>query len=223
MPVRNIKAGYLNTTSASRSRKLDRGVKAESSLEADFLFLNEHDPSVVWFDEQPLVISYQLENESFERTYTPDLLTKSKLHSGVEIFTLYEVKFRSELKKSWMSLKPKFKAAIHVCKLRGWKFKIVTEKEIRTIKLRNLEFLFHFSRTVSPIESDLRSVIFNGLLQLDVATPDELLAYLFRDNDKRAEALPVLWRMIFSSAISFDWDRPLTLRSQLSLVKEYEL
>jgi hypothetical protein len=221
MPIRKIKAGHFNTTSSFKNSKTELEVQAESNLEADFLFKLDQDDMVEWYDAQPIVISYQLPEENFTRTYTPDVLVRFKPEKGEKV-TLYEVKFRSELIKSWRKLKPKFKAAIAVCKEKGWKFKIVTEREIRTPELKNREFLFHFSRTTSPVELPMRSAIFKALSSLDFSTPSELLAILFHSTLKRAEALPVLWRMIYENSIEIDMNLPLNMNSQIKLRKGYQ-
>ncbi|SFC31927.1 hypothetical protein [Pseudoalteromonas denitrificans] len=58
MPVRDIKAGYLNLTAKVASNKLNRMTDAESSLERFFLFLLDNNPVVKHFYEQPVSIQY---------------------------------------------------------------------------------------------------------------------------------------------------------------------
>lgn len=217
MPVRKIKAGYLNTTGGFQSLKLGRFVNAESALEYDFLFLLDLNPSVVWFEEQPLTTGYPDADTGRARSYTPDALARYKKDGGAEHHILYEVKHLADLRKDWKELKPKFKAAIREAKIRGWKFKIVTEKHIRTTRLANLQFLFHFIRSISPLESERRSIIYEGLRELGVSTINELLAFLFHDMTNRAEILPVLYRMIYSGAVIADLDQPLTINTSISL------
>jgi len=216
MPVRKIKPGRFNTTSSFRNSKTDMEVQAESTLEADFLFSIDQDPTVEWYDAQPVKITYTIQGENRERTYTPDVLVRFKAETGKKP-ALYEVKFRSDLTKSWPELKPKFKAAIAVCKAKGWKFKIVTENEIRTTALKNVEFLFHFSRTKSPVEAPMRSAIFKALSSVDFSTPEELLSTLFNTPLKRAEAMPVLWRMIYDRSIEVNMDLRLNMKSEIRL------
>lgn len=216
MPIRKIKPGRFNTTSSFRNSKTDMEVQAESTLEADFLFLIDQDPMVEWYDAQPLKITYQISGENRDRTYTPDALVRYRAECGKRP-TLYEVKFRNDLAKSWSELKPKFKAAVAICKTNGWKFKIVTEREIRTTALRNIEFLFHFSRTSSPVEAPMRSAIFKALSSVDFSTPEEVLSTLFNTQLKRAEALPVLWRMIYDRSIEVNMDLRLNMQSEIRL------
>lgn len=207
MPVRKISAGYCNLTGKMPSKKIKRMIESESSLERDFLLLLEHDETVIDYEEQPIKIEFN------QYSYVPDVLTK--YDDGRCI--LYEVKYREDLSHNWLKLKPKFKAAIALCKKKEWRFKIITETEIRTPFLKNLEFLSHFSRTISQTESATRAVLIENLYKLNSATPRELLASCFSCKMKRAESAPVLWRLIFDKTISANLDIPLTMHTPLAL------
>jgi len=208
---RKIKAGYANLTAKVPSKKLNKMVDAESSLERDFVLILESDPNVAKFLEQPVKI--ELEDK---RTYTPDFMAVYSNDKTV----IYEVKYRSELKKNFKKLKPKFRAAIKYCKQKGYLFKIITDKEIRTQKLRNLEFLSRFSLTVSHSEEAFRDALLRSFVDLGNATPKELLAATFSSKIKQAEAMPVLWRLIYSGVISIDLNLPLSMNSALMLDSE---
>lgn len=215
MPVRTIKPGYSNVTADFASTKLDRMIHCESTLERDFALILEYDRQVNWYEEQPITIEYQLRNRSKSYTYTPDFFAR-RVVEGKEKSVLYEIKFRSDLKRNWGKLKPKFKAAIHKCKVNNWRFKILTEKEIRTPRLQNLEFLDHFNQSISGMEEAYRQVLIDSINELRVATPEELLGFTFTEPMKRAEVVPVLWRLISDGAITANLDEPLTMKSQLT-------
>jgi hypothetical protein len=83
-------------------------------------------------------------NSYKKRTYTPDVLAIYQEESKPPL--LIEVKYRSDIKKNWIELKPKFKAAIAFSKTMGWRFKILTEIEIRTPYMKNAHFLFPYVR-----------------------------------------------------------------------------
>ncbi|EKB5073017.1 heteromeric transposase endonuclease subunit TnsA [Vibrio cholerae] len=210
MPVRKIKPGYCNLTAKVPSKKIQRMVDAESSLERDFIFLLEHDSNVRSFEEQPIKINVGC------RTYTPDILVS---YNDGEKY-LYEVKYRSELKKNWFKLKPKFKASIAFCKQENIKFKIVTDKEIRTPLLKNLEFLSHFSRTISPLETTTSQILIDALISLRKSSPKELLAACFCCKINRAQAAPVLWRLIANGSVHIDLSSPLTMYSTISISRD---
>lgn len=219
MPVRKIKPGVLNTTSSIYSEKLGRNVEAESFLEKQYLFYIDKLPEVKWFDAQPLTIHYQ-DAAGRTRPYTPDVLVEFIQKVGSSSFTLYEIKYRQDLQRYWKDLKPKFKAAIQVCKEKGWRFKIMTEKEIVTPHLKNLEFLFHFSRSKSPVEGEVRQAIYGALKKLRHATVEEVMAFLYSDLDNKLSAYPVLWRMIEDGTLSVDLMEPLTVKSELWFEEE---
>ncbi|TNC81491.1 MAG: heteromeric transposase endonuclease subunit TnsA [Oleiphilus sp.] len=214
MPVREIKAGYSNVTGKYPSIKMNRAISFESTLERDFYLLLDHENSVDFYEEQPRTIKYK--HLSKNRTYTPDTLVR-RLSESQEDYTLYEIKYRSDLFSNWMKLKPKFKAAIRFCNEQNWKFKIMTEVEIRTPRLKNLEFLDHFRSTVSQNEDAIRQALLESMLSLQKATPQELIAVTFSDFSNRAEALPVLWRMIVEGGIGVNLDCPLDMNSPLFL------
>lgn len=212
MPVRKITAGYCNVTSRLPSRKLGRMVDAESTLERDFFLLLEYEDNVAWYEEQPLSIDFDHNKRS--KTYTPDALVLRRSQEG-EFYTLYEIKPRSELFKNWKKLKPKLKAAIKKCASEGWKFKIVTEVEIRSQYLKNIEFIELFKQTSSPCEDALRITLADTLEELGTATPEELISATFHNFSNRAEALPVMWRMIGDGSIKTDLTKQLNMKSPI--------
>ncbi|MCP4587015.1 TnsA endonuclease N-terminal domain-containing protein [Pseudoalteromonas sp.] len=216
-PKRKIKPGYANLTARIPSEKLRRMVSAESSLERDFILLLEFNEQVAEYLEQPITIPL-----NGGGSYTPDFLVKYSRYGGLSDIVIYEVKYRSELAKKFTQLKPKFKAAIHYCKQQGYRFKLITDKEIRTDKLKNIEFLQHVSRTVSHSEAAFRDALSRALLELKSATPNELLVFAFSSQLKRAEAIPIMWRMVADGSIKVDLNTPLTMKSQLELCPEVE-
>lgn len=120
MPVRKITKNYRSLTGRVVSLKLGHQISFESSLERDFILLNDFDTDVDYIEEQPVSINYIL-NSGRDSIYTPDLLvsycqdierTKGKRPC------LIEIKFRDDLFSSWGQLKPKFKAALKYARAR---------------------------------------------------------------------------------------------------------
>lgn len=214
-PKRKITPGYANLTARIPSEKLLRMVDAESSLERDLIMLLEFDNRVVEYLEQPLRISLPTGNK-----YTPDFYAKFVESNGDEAIYIYEVKYRSELRKKFTKLKPKFKAAIKYCKLHGYHFRILTENEIRTPRLKNIEFLQYFMRTSSDSEDELRCLLSNSLKELGASSPEELLAFSFSTKFEKAHATPVMWRMVAEGAIKTDLDVELTMKSLFTLCSD---
>lgn len=57
---------------------------------------------------------------------------------------LYEVKYREELRRDWAKLRPRFRAAHRFARGHGWKFRLITDYEIRTPLLWNAKFLLPY-------------------------------------------------------------------------------
>src|SRR5690606_15254212 len=95
--------------------------------------------------------------------------------------TLYEVKYRSELKEHWPDLKPKFKAALQFARSKGWRFKLITEMEIRETSLKNAKFLLPFVKKGPASETDM-DILDTAIESLIHSTPKDLLASSIRIN-----------------------------------------
>lgn len=214
MPVRKIPPNRRSLTGAVASRKNDRMVASESSLERDLLVLLDFDPTVERYEEQPVRIEYR-DAGGRKHTYTPDIL----VHYHQEIAPLppllYEVKYRQDLFNNWKEIKPKIRAGRAYARDQGWRFKIITEHEIRTPFLENARFLRQYLR-FQPGE-DERRLLLDALREVQTSEPDSLLFAIYQEPVKRAELLPTLWHLIASGHIQADLSQPLNMRSPISL------
>ncbi len=189
MPVRKIPKNYRNVTGKLVNTKSEGPAGFESTLERDFLSLLEFSPEVLRFEVQPVEINWIDLNGKF-RKYTPDVLVY--YGDGTDLKpTIFEVKYRSDLKKNWEKLKPKFIKALSFAKSRRWRFKIVSEKEIRTDFLKNVKFLIRF-KCQSTYDSNHGEIILNALKKLHSSTPADLLKSIYKDEWEQAELLPYL-------------------------------
>jgi TnsA endonuclease N terminal len=130
-PVRKISIGTSSMRGKTYSLKNGRHNDFESALERDFLQVLEFDSNVWYYCEQPITIEYEL--MGIVREYTPDVLIyyREDIEPANKFKPmLCEVKYRKDLKENWKELKPKFMAALRYADAQGWKFKIITEKEI---------------------------------------------------------------------------------------------
>lgn len=212
MPVRKIPKNYRNVTGIAAHRKAEGSAMFESTLERDFITLLEFDPAIETFEVQPLQIDWS-DAENKPRRYTPDVLATYHLH-GHRSKMLYEVKYRNDLRKNWLELRPKFRAAVHFAGIHGWRFKIVTEAEIRTPYLDNAKFLLHFIRQ-GPTEEAHMDLLDDQLRRLHTSTPTELLAAVFHDEWNQARLLPTLWYLIGTRQIETDLNTKLTMTSPI--------
>lgn len=211
MPVRKIKKNYRNVTGISSATKSIGQAQFESTLERDFLRLLEFSPEVERFEVQPRTIRWR-DNSDAECSYTPDVLV---------IFTeavsrppwLCEVKYRSGLRKDWAELHPKFIQAIRYAKHQGWRFRLITECEIRGPDLDAAKFLLPFRRHLIAPERKTR--LLSLLNILGESTPQAILQALSPDPQEQAEWLPVLWQLVANFDISMDFEEAITMTSKL--------
>jgi hypothetical protein len=130
MPIRKIPKNYRNVTGIAASGKAIGSAQFESTLERDFLALLEFSSDVEIFEVQPVKIEWY-DNLGTPRSYTPDALVTFAPATGKQPW-LCEIKYRADIKKHWDTLHPKFIKGISYAKRHGWRFRIITEVEIRT-------------------------------------------------------------------------------------------
>lgn len=215
MAVRSIPKNYRNVTGIIAHRKACDKAMFESTLERDFITLLEFDSKVDRYDVQPLTIQWT-DALGKPRSYTPDILVE---YSGQRTPLLCEIKYRSDIRKNWDLLKPRFIAAIRFAKQQGWRFKLISEVEIRTTLLENARFLLPFVRRGSYNESDI-NLIDQGLHNTQHSTPEQLLSQLASNEWDRAALLPTLWYMVGTRQIHCNLSTaPLTMNTPISWKK----
>lgn len=218
--ARLVSAGPVRTIGTSRRAltgrvKLYAGGAAsfESSLERDWLIAVDFDPFSVQVKEQPFSVHYTLDGKA--RRYTPDLLVEYSRPRQPSNVIVYEVKPLEDLRADWKVFQARFKAAVRYCRQRGWRFKIVTEKHIRTPFVENAKFLRRY-RNLSE-QSLFRGQILYTLKALGQTTPQALLAAAYLQEEKRMAALPELWRLIACRHIATLLNESLTMQSPIWL------
>ena len=211
MPIRKIPKNYRNITGIAPHNKAVGIAAYESSLERDFLTLLEFNTNVKHFEVQPIAIEW-FDAVGKRHTYTPDVLVHYQNYVIV-----YEVKYRSDLRKNWHELKPKFQAALCFCKQHGWRFKLSTEVEIHTDYLSNARFLLPYQQSGLSCEYSeaYMTLLDDCLCELKQSTPKQLIQHAFQDEYNQAKLLPVLWYLIATRKIGTDLNRPLTMQSAI--------
>jgi hypothetical protein len=213
-PVRRTISNGTSLTGFIPSSKSKRLHEFESSLERDFIRITEFDSNVAEFVEQPVIINY--EHEGKARTYIPDFLITYKHTTTPGKWLkplLVEVKYREDLKRDWLILKPKYVAALRFCDVKGWKFKILTEVEIRTQFLHNARFLQQYKNAV--VDNDDYSFLLTKIHDLRVTTPKEILLCSSNNLNRRASLLYCLWYMIANTVIGVDLSSKITMESSI--------
>ena len=202
----------MNRRSLTGYVVLRSGQKAgyESSLERDLLMTLDFDPRVVQIQEQPYTLRYWFDGK--ERPYTPDVLATFE-EDGRAWTVVYEVKYREDLRENWTLLRPRFCAAVRDCRQKGWRFKIVTEKILRTPQFSNVKFLRRHHG--QPASERVQASLLALMEQQQTFTPQGLLNALGLEGDPRAMALHDLWHLVAHRRIAASLDAPLTMLTPL--------
>ncbi|MEO8761351.1 MAG: TnsA endonuclease N-terminal domain-containing protein [Bacteroidia bacterium] len=213
--VRQIGPGQGSLRGQIHSVKNETSNDFESALERDYFSLLEFDSNVETYIEQPVEIKYEFEGKT--RHYTPDVLIYYSENRGGEIVRcplLVEVKYRDNIRKKWKEYKPKFRAGISYALEKGWKFKIITEREIRTSYLENVKFLLSY-KSNEYIDFNDKQLLMKWMTKLGKTNPAELTMAAAWDKNKQAELLYCLWHLVSTMNIGCDLHKPLNMKSEL--------
>jgi hypothetical protein len=129
------------------SKKLNRMVEWESILERDAIYLFEHSPGVVSYQEQPSLVYYEIDGEM--RKYFPDF--ELVLANG----ELVHVEVKPEAMLSSEKLSMKLTAIAQAYASRQFTFRVLTDTEIRREpRLHNLKLLSRFKAHTTDNQID---------------------------------------------------------------------
>lgn len=211
--VRGGKPNVRSYTGYHPSIKTGAMVWFESRLEQDLLYRLDVDPDVVWFESQPLQISF---GGTFGkvRHYTPDLCVQYDFGGGRCERVLYEVKLLEDLFDQWIDLKPGFAAAGEMGLTSSTSFVILTEYEIRTEELANAKFLWTYLRRKPDTESDAR--LLHAMPRVGQITISALFARLdCASSQGMSVVMTSLFQLIARRAIHVDLTKPITHESAI--------
>lgn len=216
MPVRKIGLCYRSVSGRVPMGRGRPGVQVESTLERDFALLCRFDPSVALLEEQPVRIQYH-DADGRARSYVPDFLVNHR--GGRPMPRLVEIKYSTDPMLVSGQLEGRFAAARAFARSQGWRFEVVTEREIRTPWLENATFLLPFrGRLIAP---DLRKALHAALRtaggQGIAVLADEVAKTL---GLSRPEVLPGIWTLVAEFEVAADLDRPLTMNTFVTLATE---
>lgn len=138
MPVRQPSQRGGNMIGKFPSLKMARMVVYESTIERDFLYLLDFERDVTRFEEQPVTIEYRCDGQVLR--YTPDFaVARADDTCLVECKPLALVDTAENQRK--------FHAATVWCAERGWRFQVVTDRELRAGHyLENVRLLTRYAR-----------------------------------------------------------------------------
>jgi len=190
----------------------------ESSLERDLFILLEFDRMVLAWHPQPFTLPVPAQDGFRRSKYTPDVAVEyASVPDGKDLdhVDLCEVKYRDELKANWDILRRKFKTGFRYARHQGWRFRILTEREIRTPRLGNAKFFLTYRERATDIEDIYR--LATALKREGTSTPSRLLSSPSLNDLDRGRTLAVLWHMVAVGKVQLDFDTELTMASPIKL------
>ncbi|MFA6412378.1 MAG: TnsA endonuclease N-terminal domain-containing protein [Syntrophales bacterium] len=213
MTVRKIPKNYRSVTGFIPSRKkLGKLVPFESTLERDLLEILEFDLNVDMYDVQPVRITYY-DSYGKKRHYVPDVLVSYRrdiVPAKNMKHMLCEVKYLEDLKNNGKEWRHKFKAASRFAKQKGWVFRILTERNIRTPFLDNVMF---FKRYKDHKMGRLGPLVLEQMREMRMCTPEGLLLSVSADQNVKVRIMPILWHLIAVRRIGAELNEPFNMKS----------
>jgi hypothetical protein len=201
------------------SGKARRAIGFESSLERDLEVLLEFDPRVLDFEEQPVHVAWR-SPDGKPHVYTPDFLvtyTRFDPARDPQIKCLVEVKYRFDLVKNLAQYRLPLKAALAYAADRGWRFKILTDFEIRGRYLRPARFLLPFLRDVPDhvMEALVLEAVARQAMHPPFRPTANAVASDLHDRAERGDVLRSLWRLVAVGRLRMDFAKELTTYRKL--------
>jgi len=191
------------------------GEQFESALERDLLDLLAFDLNVDHCETQPVTLYYE-GSDGQRHPYTPDVLAfyrRDVLPARDMPHLLVEVKYRDEYRGRFHELKQRFRAARRYARERGWQFRVLTEREIRTPYLENARFLRPYRDADSDPGREDRILAY--LETCPKSTPRRAVDALGEDDLERARLLAVLWRLVADFRVGADLLQPIGMQIQI--------
>lgn len=186
----------------------------ESPLERDLLERLDFNPQVKLIRAQSIRFKFRDEHNA-RRRYTPDFYVEyhPKPCGTAWWPRVYEVKPYDILRRELVELRPGLIVAAMVCQQKNWRFRIATEKTIRTPFLANVSFLRGF--LIKEDVNGQRHAILKRLRHVKNTTASKLLADVFPDEDENLMAIGVLWHLVATRAVGASLNDPLNMASRI--------
>jgi hypothetical protein len=212
MSVRKIPRNRRSLTGYFASLKMQRMVAFESALERDTFALLEYDPAVEEYVEQPLHVYYA--DGEFKRVHIPDILAKYKPGWGLDYeHCLFQVKYSEELLARWSEFHAPLRAASRYAHNRGWKFKLATERSVKTKFLKNVKLLLPYRGRSLDLEA-AKTVLDAVPDQSDKFSLGDLLSSVEKRLSRRVAA-GVIWQLIAWHSLQVDLHHDVNLHTKV--------
>jgi len=204
MYKRTLKKSTVKNIHKFASKKCDKMMVLESSLEYDACFHFEFSKKIVMYEPQPIGFHYELCGQV--RSYTPDFLIT--LDNEEQIF--YEVKpfCKTQSEEFDLEFKAKQSAALNL----GIELELITERKIRVKPLiDNLKLLHRYHRLeqkLTPFQKQL--------LKLVASAESLTLSYLINNTQTSyAKIIPQIADLLAKGLLESNLLKPLEFDSNL--------
>jgi len=196
-------------------------VQFESGLERDLIERFDFDSGCTRIRTQGFYLEYEYEGKVHR--YTPDveLLCDLNRVEGFEFShssVLIEVKYQSDLQKSWSDFAPRFHAATTWCRWNARQFMVLTELDIRTPLLQTAKALRRY--LAWPADPWFESLVRRHLSHLKKPTLGGLIDSIQEryDHIARADVVDIVYAMLAQEIIGFEREEVLKLDTKVWLM-----
>ena len=169
----------------------------ESALERDFVTLTSFTDAGAVVTAQPVTIRFK--DEGRQRRYTPDF----RVDWSDGRIDIVEIKYRTDLRAGWTRFRPAFAAARSWASSHGARFRIATERGIRSARLEAAKRLLPLRN--APVDAVLADERSRMPAAMRPASASWSMGYRHREA-----GLAVVWRLIARGALVVDLTIPIT-------------
>lgn len=220
LPRREVPMSRFCASGRVSTSKAEVAQDAESPLEHDFLALLDFDIQVRRFASQPFTFPY-VSTDGKVHPCTPDVIVQYRpevLAARPRLKnTLFEVKPLHILRATNPKLKAlnraRWRASIAFCDELNLRFKVVTDRHIRTPALKNINFLRRFRPDNLRLDSEAEKALTHAVGRLGKASVMQILAEVTPDLSAYPHLVPLLWSLLYQRILRTDLQQPLTMDS----------
>ena len=187
------------------SLKNKRNIDFESQLEKKFFLSFEFDDSIEKYQEQPVKIDAILNGRKI--SYFPDCLVWFKPELNA-VPLLIEIKYLKEIIEKKEKIANKARTVSAYARENGMTFKILTDRRVNETYMDNIKFLYRYwqkPKAADKYERRILSAVADGGLNV-AGILDRISPVLM----EKAEALPVIWHLVFTKRLAANLYLPLT-------------
>lgn len=187
-----------------------------AKLVNDFKEILDFDTNIHKYEIKPETITYFIDEriQFFRPTYL--IHYRTDIGPAKEFPpTLCEIIPREDLRKNWSELIAQYKACIQFCKENGYRFKIITEKEIYNDYYHNAFILNKYNDKKVDVEFSNFELLLNLIDKVNHTTIDKLVLMGSNEKTKKAELLYTIWYLISNNYILCNLSKPISGKSEI--------